>query len=351
MFGIPNGTLIQLPKLTPQQNLNDKGAYSIYPATSLPRRGRIVTFQSYGDGGEGQWTGPAFTALTTPAQSDGWEIIEIHRPIHFVDGAGQGEGYFDIRDDPAFGARFMHACVDFADATLDVIEAKHGKLPIVYGGLSMGAWQTLQMVLNAKHRPIGYFAIMPPSIFNLIAIFNLPLYPPAIFPNTSGMDLSDTCLNAVAIPGYVAYGSEDAWVLDEHIATMALNAIAAGSPLQGNRSTSDGVITGGTSYSSATCGLALAESGAVITGPGIPSGTTISVTSGALPYGGGGGFTGPYTATLSKTCTNGSGLTVTFPGLCPVFHQPHGMFQGDGVAAALYTWLVATLDAANPQVY
>jgi hypothetical protein len=124
---------------------------------------------------------------------------------------------------------------------------------------------------------------------------------------------------------------------------MGMHAIAAGSPVHAGRVATDGVITGGTSWSSATCPLAVSESGASITGAGIPNGTTITVTSAALPH------AAPYTGTLSQTCTNGTGLTATFPGLCDMIVQNHGIFVGDGTAAKLLAWLQATIDPLYPQ--
>jgi hypothetical protein len=357
VFTIPNGSIIQVPIITPAINPSSgQGAYRRYPATSTPLRGRIILFTSFGDGLD-QWVESpptstaqlAFTPFTTGAQADGWECMQILRPNSLVDGAGASEGFYDMQGDPALGARYAQTCVSFIDAAIDLAEQSWGALPLVLGGLSMGAWTTLQMVTKSKHTIAAYFANMPPTRLDG-AGFPWPTTPawPGIV--TTGANLVPaTYLNGVTAPGWVQFGSLDQYTQPEYTAQLTATAIAAGVPITAGfpygRTFTDGVISGGTSFSSATCPVANAESGAVITGTGIPTNTTLTVTSAALPN------AGPYTGTLSQTCTNGSVLSGSFPGLGPGIVQNHGMFASDGQAQSILTWLKGVVDPLYPQRY
>lgn len=340
MLTVPNGELIRVPLLTPQ--------FTVCPvvrATTAKRRGRVVMFSGLGGQGAILQSGNAgYAPLVTNLIADGWECWEIYRPATQVDQGGQDEGYFDIRDDPAFGARFKATNVQYFDDAMAMIEGSNGKLPTIFGGVSMGAWSSIVWAMSGKHKPIGIWGMCPPNVFSLVWIYAV-IQHPYLGLTTTGVDLPSTALNGLGVPAYIEYCDQDSFVQPELTAAMVQTARANGETLALGRQATDAVITGGTNYSSATCGLAMAESGCPITGPGIPGGTTLTVTSSALPN------AGPYTGTLSQACTNGSGLTVTFPTLGPIAHHDHGVDAGGVDLGALFSWIQATFDGSYPEIW
>lgn len=362
MLHVPNGTL-KIPRLVPQAS-----CFNLYPVTTTLKRGRIVVYSSFGDG-PNQWIGGVpgggggvsdFIDATNAANADGWEMVQFFRPNTFVEegnvpswfpgneggGLRAGEGWWDIYSDVQFGLHYAQRVVDFFDDCLDFWEQGHGAYPTVIAGLSMGAWTACQVAVRAAHQIAGFFSQMPVNVLNTANALGLLIW--AAITNTSGADMSTTFLNGVRVPGWVGFGDQDTFVQPETTALMVLNAIAAGAPLFKGRTASDAVISGGTSWSSATCALALSESGASITGAGIPPGTTITCTNPFVL--GTGNFAGPYTGTLSQTCTNGTNLTTTFPALGPCRHEGHGWSNSNSDANNFISWLTTVMDPICPMV-
>lgn len=385
MLVVPNGTLISVPIVTPGSN-----AYRSFPATTTLRRGRVYLFHGLGNGQSGiglQWTqngiGGAYLTTIQSLNADGWECIVAPEPYDFVDsgppvynGKVQTPVWWDMRDDPLLGGRIVATTLASFDNLVARVNADLGWLPPVVGGVSWGAWSSLQIVAN---RPVlrdgtpigGFFTINTPSIFGNLTTDDSPIYVPNstnfMFPfSTSGADLAtvaggplvggpfgtytSTFLNACRIPGRVTFNSEDFTVFPGGCSVMVQSAIAAGAPLQG-RTITDGIITGGTSLSSATfCSGGANENGAVITGPGIPVGTTISgiTDTGTGPPTGTSGTSGPWTMTLSQVCTNGSALSCAFPGLAPSYNNIHIFTTQNGLD--LVAWFASVLDLSHPAV-
>lgn len=353
MLANPNGTSIYIPQTTPKDGVT----FLRLPATTTPRHGRIYLF--HGLAVVANTAGPfnfwqtdtvvgLYGSLLTSLRAAGWECVIASDPADFID-PGYGiptncvnPNYWDIRDDPAGGQRVVNTILASIDSMVDKVTALYGQLPSLFMGASWGAWTSAKVILNRPKladgvAPIGMCGVIAPHQLGNYVQFGGYLFP---FP-TPGLDLADHAFDGVTLPCRFSVGSQDTTAFPFGTDTMVQNAIAAGANMWGNRTVTDGVITGGTSFSSATaCLITSTFNNTPITGPGIPGGTTLS--------GYAGGINGPWTGTLSQTCTNGSGLTCVFPKLGPAYVVPHGMSPSD--QADILTWLTNVIDPLYPAV-
>ena len=192
--------------------------------------------------------------------------------------------------------------------------------------------------------PFGAPGQAGPGLTLIGNVYNYPF-------TTTGADCTVGMLNALTtLPGLFRIASEfDHMVTDPYLSSeIATSAMNAGCPIA-PRTITDGAITGGTTLTSTqVCFLAdpngvQVENGAKVTGPGIPQGTTVSGISGSHP--------GPWTATLSQTCTNGTGLSLTFPNLCQSIDESHNTTSNTADLAAIAAWFSTAIDPNFPAVF
>jgi hypothetical protein len=351
VFTILNGETIYVPVLNPPPAM-----YQVLPSTRSDgkTRGRFYFFHEMvfvppgfplGPLNNGPFNIECYLQLANSLTADGWQVVVCGQPEDVVPwGPGQSGPwsggthpiYYDIRDDPGAGSRYLATWLASFDNTKAQVEGAHGALPSGVFGLSWGGWGALTTAANRSGELISAIAGVPPIPLNQVVANGGTLFPFA----TSGYDLIQAQMNAMAIPSFVYWGVQDQTTVPVNTGAMFNAAIQAGATFA-TRSVTDGVITGGTSFSSATACLQTNETGAVITGPGIPAGTTITVTNAN-------DIAGPYTATLSQACTNGSGLACSFPGLAVATTDGHSMVSA--TATLISNWVAATLDQHYPAV-
>lgn len=356
MLTVPNGQLCPVQVLTPSAP-----TFYRFPAPAKAH-GRI--FMCHGittAPGASYWWPPGIGFQSTQQLvADGWECIALSYAEDFVPNDFL-PAFTDLQTDPALGARWKATTLASFDNVVAVVEGMFGWMPkIIYGG-SWGGWHSLTIAQARAAELIAYCVFSPmtvignpatpvgnpgqagPGLTLLGNVYNYPFI-------TSAADCSIGMLNGVTIPGLVRPASEwDKLVTDPYLTSeIATAAMNAGSPIA-PRVVTDGAITGGTTLTSTqACFLAdpngvQVEDGAKISGSGVPSGTTISGISGSHP--------GPWTATLSQTCTNGTGLTLTFPNLCQVVDEPHNTTSNVADLAAIAAWFSTVIDPNYPMVY
>ncbi len=336
----PNGHLIKVPEAQPGPN-----GYSYTPVTSSYRRGRVYMYGGLGfgvSGGVQPAAVPAPGSFNAALAADGWEVIGCPQPSGFIDpGPPAGEYWYwsnplvnpDMRDDALFGAR-LRATQNKTFQNLDEqVCHDHGALPAIVGGGSWGAMTAAHIVMDlgqAGGVPLaGFFTwVTPTQLGQLVTIAGEApgsAYPgPLLFPfNTSGMDLatvspyaggqggawSSSFFNSCRIPGFVSFGCLDVTVFPQGCDIMVMAALAAGAPLA-QRVVTDALISssGLLLTSSSFCpGHLAASSGQLVTGPGIPAGTTISSVTDLS----GGANSGPWSMALSQAATNTPTIAIT----------------------------------------
>lgn len=149
--------------------------------------------------------------------------------------------------------------------------------------------------------------------------YGVPVYTtpsPSIIPFLIGIGSKGGAVQVVGGPGYslaspflYAAGSTYTGSATTVAALNTLTQIATTATANwssATRTITDGIISGGNTLTSATANFLTGDIGKVVTGAGIPAGTTITGVNG-LNLGG-------NEASLSNPCTNGSALTVTISG-------------------------------------
>lgn len=354
MFGIPNGQLA--PQVQPANMV--PSTWARYGPAVGSRRGRVYMCHgitsspsaSFGpQGSNAQYT------VTQNLVADGWEPILVSYAEDFQPAPGL-PAQLDLRDDPLLGQRWLNTTLFCFDTLKAEVEAAYGAIPSVVLGVSWGGWHTLQIAANRWSELIGFVAHAPVTVIGNGGVSGPGLtllgggvysYPFA----TSAADATIGIINAVRIPGLLRIPTEASsgatLVTDPYYSSqLGTAAIGAGVTLA-SRVITDGAISGGNTLSSTQAAFlsnpytsTFVENGVTVTGPGVPAGTTISNIAGSTP--------GPWTCTLSQACTNGSGLTLTFPTLVPTIDEAHLVSTAD--AAAIQAWFSATLDPSYPAV-
>lgn len=365
MLTVPNGSLIHVD----HRAFYDSAAYIVMPATTTFKRGRVYFFL-------GLQQGPAIDALQpledgqvsffftyngTMAQllnADGWEVVLLPDPADFIDPGPVVSNQWnnalvnpDMRDDPNHGSRYVQTILKSFDTSIARVNADRGWLPSLCGGASWGAFTSAQIAVNrailGDGTPlIGFFgSVCPVVLGNVVNIAG----PPPIFPFiTSGADLgtlsgdpitgtwTSTFLNGVRVPAHFAFGSQDTWAYRGGCSVMVQSALAAGAPFASR--TCDATISGTAFSSVCFCWSGNSnEDGAVITGPGVPGGTTL----GSIVDTSGNGA-GPWTGTLSQPCTSYTPLAVTAvtrtgTQVTYTTAAPHGLSPGASITTYGFT--------------
>jgi hypothetical protein len=151
---------------------------------------------------------PSASTLEASANADGW-IFAF--PAYTFDWSVRGATSTsanisnDCANDSGHGSRLQTTLLWWWDHMVNYLASVYGpNRPTILGGFSLGAWAALTIAINRPGTLVGYIAHCPATIWSNITFGNVAF--PA---NTSGMDLSATCLNAVTIPGIVGWSNTD----------------------------------------------------------------------------------------------------------------------------------------------
>lgn len=157
--------------------------------------------------------GLALQTLQVALNTDGWIFALPAYPPN--DWSTNGIQYFsnlmnDCASDPANGARMLDTLLLWWDHMVDYLVSLYGAgRPIVVFGFSLGGWAALQVAVGRTSSLVGYIAHCPATVWsNIFSSTTAPADFTGI--DTSGMDLSTTALNPVAIPGLVGASNNDA---------------------------------------------------------------------------------------------------------------------------------------------
>ena len=364
---MPNGFLGTSE--VPVPNISGATITTYNPPTGTLRRGVVVFFHGLitgpfqnpvpplgsAAGGAAFLLGDGYTAfgsvmadtLCRNLAYDGWVVLAVPAPEdNFVSIPASGV-YNDINNDTGHGSRYLACVLHTWDHIYQYIQQTYGNWPVIVAGSSMGGWTALQVAINRTSQIVGYMANDVVTMFENVN----PAYVPSVaFYNTncSGLDLGDTALNAVTIPGIVGYGTVDSaapYGGDSVAATMngGTTGIAAasltGMTVSGgslNFLSSLGYVTltgltGGTSQGRATYSYA-SFSGSTFTTLALLAGSgTVGV--GAAVYGG----------TIDTMLTNALGASQ------PITRMSTGQFHSLAVtdSGAYYAGTATTITALN----
>lgn len=179
-------------------------------------------------------------ALAFPLKSDGWTIIQPAYAEDNVLALSIPAIQADITADAAHGARYLAQMLHWWDHVVAWIRSNYGAVPITLFGLSWGGWHALQIAAQRPSSIIAYSAHVPVTVLSECTIAGFAI-------NTTGLDVSDTALNAVTVPGAIGWSNPDTVVGFAHTSAIATAAAGAGQPLSVNPTHSDGHALSSTS--------------------------------------------------------------------------------------------------------
>jgi hypothetical protein len=148
--------------------------------------------------------------LQTSLNADGW-IFAF--PAYIADWSVNGaistaaniNG--DASNDAGHGSRFQTSLLLWWDHMLAYLASLYGpNRPIIVGGFSFGGFSALTVAIGRPSTIVGYVSHYPVTVWSNTYIITTNFRGS----NTTGLDLSTTCLNAVTVPGIVAYSDNDA---------------------------------------------------------------------------------------------------------------------------------------------
>lgn len=192
------------------------------------KRGTFVMLHGIGSG-IAEWQGGSFATMVTDLVGDGWQVLIVPDPGDTDPAAETQAVANDINGDPATstpGLRWKNTYLHTWDHIVQWRNANYNPLmPLVPCGFSIGGFGTLQVAQNKT--VLGYIAHCPATVIYDITLFSTLL----TVTNTSGADLTNTCLNAVTVPGNVSWSTNDTVVGDSNTITITNNAVTAGQPV------------------------------------------------------------------------------------------------------------------------
>lgn len=187
------------------------GSFGILDPGAGNRRGIMVVLH----GGVG--SAPGVFPQVTPSdpfsvslQGDGWIVFNASLPEDYSWQAGTswpGAIYNDVNNDTGHGSRYLTTWLELWDHLINYFNLTYGaNRPVAVFGASDGGWKALQVAVNRT--PLGYLSAIPACLWENVGT---AWTGNAVFSNISwaGMDLSATWLNAVTVPGWMMYSTND----------------------------------------------------------------------------------------------------------------------------------------------
>jgi hypothetical protein len=174
--------------------------------TGLPVN--IITLTS----GTGTATAPSYIANFN---NDGWIVIQVYYPEHYTGVVGATAIWNDVNSDTGNGSRYLNnTLMHWWDHVVEYIHATYGpNMPILPHGGSWGGYHTVQIASFKTSTIIAYAAGIPATILsNASTAYTNPANYGTLPNGTTGLDVTQTALNSVNVPGIVMFGSRDAGV-------------------------------------------------------------------------------------------------------------------------------------------
>lgn len=197
------------------------------------------------------WDGfNALTLLKNNLTADGWVFVY---PAYLYDwSVGNAKLTItnqenDCANDTGHGSRQATSVALWWDHMVAYLAKTYGAgRPTILGGFSLGAWTTVEIILQRPNSCVGFFAHCLPTVWSNLNSVGLSF--PA---NTTGMDLGTTALNFTSVKGIVGYNKTDGtvgWGLstdpgylgppESNANAILTNAAGAGAPITAYRSVS-----------------------------------------------------------------------------------------------------------------
>lgn len=176
--------------------------------------------------------------------ADGWETIYPTFAEDWAAGNPALAIQADIVADAAHGARYLAQTLRWWDHIVDYVHRRYGPWPIVPFGGSWGGWHALQIAAGRQSTIIAYGADKPAVVLSAInPLFTDPADFSAV--NTTGADLSATCVDNVLKPGIIGWGTGDTAVGFSTQQAIYNSALAAGRSVTSNATAEQHSFTSG----------------------------------------------------------------------------------------------------------
>lgn len=181
----------------------------------------------------GGFTPIKWLTLANALVADGWVVIQPQYADNMYVGLPQVGLFGDVSNDAGHGSRYLAQTLHWWDHVVAWIKANYGNWPIVPFGFSWGGWHAFQIAANRTSTIIAYATHHAATVLSAVpAAVTSPVDFTAI--STAGLDTTSTMLNAVTIPGAIAWGTGDAVVGFTAIKAIYDTAVAIPQPVVSN---------------------------------------------------------------------------------------------------------------------
>jgi hypothetical protein len=164
------------------------------------------------EGGTATASAPSYI---TNLNNDGWIVMQVYYPEHYTGIVGASAIWNDVNSDSGNGSRYLNnTLLHWWDHVVEYIHTTYGpNIPILPHGGSWGGYHTIQIASYKTSTIIAYAAGIPATILsNASPAYTSPANYGTLPSGTGGLDVTQTALNSVNIPGIVMFGTQDAGV-------------------------------------------------------------------------------------------------------------------------------------------